>query len=39
MAEAYGPKFIFALGDNFYYDGVKDVNDKRFNVSQLSISA
>jgi len=37
MAEAYGPKFIFALGDNFYYDGVKDVNDKRFNATYESV--
>lgn len=25
-------KFQLALGDNFYFDGVKDVDDKRFQV-------
>jgi tartrate-resistant acid phosphatase type 5 len=32
VAKKYGPQAILALGDNFYYDGVKNVNDKRFEV-------
>ena len=30
QAKADGSQFTFALGDNFYSYGVKDVNDKRF---------
>ncbi|RUS81865.1 hypothetical protein EGW08_010388 [Elysia chlorotica] len=30
IADLYKPDAIFALGDNFYYDGVKDVHDSRF---------
>ena len=26
-------KFVLALGDNFYFDGVKSVEDPRFQVS------
>lgn len=29
-ADAVDAKFTLALGDNFYFDGVTDVNDKRF---------
>ncbi|GAV05409.1 hypothetical protein RvY_15549 [Ramazzottius varieornatus] len=29
-ADAVDAKFTLALGDNFYFDGVKDVNDRRF---------
>nr|KAG5714028.1 hypothetical protein BaRGS_020356 [Batillaria attramentaria] len=32
IAERYSPEFIMELGDNFYYDGVKNVEDKRFKV-------
>ena len=27
-------QFILALGDNFYFTGVRDVNDRRFQVSK-----
>ncbi|OWF44778.1 tartrate-resistant acid phosphatase type 5-like [Mizuhopecten yessoensis] len=30
VADQYAPQNILALGDNFYFDGVKDVTDKRF---------
>ena len=30
VAEEIGSRFTIALGDNFYEDGVKDVDDKRF---------
>lgn len=30
LAKLYDSKFQLALGDNFYFDGVKNVNDKRF---------
>lgn len=33
IAELYSPQFIMELGDNFYYDGVKNVEDKRFRVT------
>ena len=32
LADAKGAQFILALGDNFYYDGVKTVDDERFQV-------
>lgn len=32
IADRYAPQFILALGDNFYFDGVKDVSDARFKV-------
>lgn len=32
IADKYGVSFIMELGDNFYYDGVKTVDDPRFKV-------
>ena len=32
VAKQYSVQFILELGDNFYYDGVKNVEDKRFEV-------
>ncbi|XP_059140214.1 tartrate-resistant acid phosphatase type 5-like isoform X1 [Physella acuta] len=33
IADLYSPQFVMELGDNFYYDGVKDVNDFRFQAT------
>ncbi len=33
LAETLDIQFVLALGDNFYFDGVKDVEDPRFQVS------
>ena len=30
VAERIGAQFTVALGDNFYHNGVKDVDDPRF---------
>lgn len=30
-------QFVIALGDNFYYDGVKDVNDDRFTETYADL--
>ncbi|KAJ8305456.1 hypothetical protein KUTeg_016001 [Tegillarca granosa] len=30
VKQQFGGEFVLALGDNFYFDGVKDVSDKRF---------
>ena len=37
IAELYKPDAIFTLGDNFYYNGVEDVNDPRFKVSRIVV--
>ncbi|BFZ16746.1 hypothetical protein BsWGS_19785 [Bradybaena similaris] len=37
IADLYSPQFIFSLGDNFYYGGVKNVDDKRFNLTFESV--
>lgn len=34
VAEQMGADFILALGDNFYYKGVHNVDSPRFKVSQ-----
>ena len=33
MAKDKNTHFQFALGDNFYFDGVKSVDDPRFQAS------
>ena len=33
IADDFQTQFVLALGDNFYFEGVKDVEDKRFFVS------
>ena len=32
VADDIDAQFIMALGDNFYFDGIKDVDDRRFQV-------
>lgn len=32
LTKMYGIQFNLALGDNFYFDGVKSVDDARFKV-------
>jgi tartrate-resistant acid phosphatase type 5 len=33
IAKELNSKFVVGLGDNFYVDGVTDINDKRFKES------
>lgn len=35
IATEHSTQFQLALGDNFYFEGVKDVDDKRFQVMVL----
>jgi tartrate-resistant acid phosphatase type 5 len=37
LAHAHDTQFQLALGDNFYFNGVKDANDKRFRVKKKII--
>ncbi|GFO37181.1 tartrate-resistant acid phosphatase type 5 [Plakobranchus ocellatus] len=37
MADIYAPQFVLELGDNFYMDGVKSVDDMRFNATYESV--
>jgi len=37
MADRFGPKYIFALGDNFYFTGVKNLEDPRFKATYESV--
>ena len=32
LSQTYNTKFQLAIGDNFYFTGVKDANDRRFKV-------
>lgn len=38
IASHYNSHAVFALGDNFYFDGVLDEHDPRFSVSVLVFS-
>jgi hypothetical protein len=35
LSKTEGAQFQIALGDNFYFEGVDDVNDKRFHVREI----
>lgn len=37
VAKKFGPEAILALGDNFYFDGVKNSYDKRFEVGKVHV--
>ena len=32
VADRYAPQYVLELGDNFYFDGVKNIDDARFKV-------
>ena len=32
LADKLNAQFVLALGDNFYFDGVKNIDDPRFKV-------
>lgn len=36
-AKILGTDFILSLGDNFYFTGVQDANDKRFRVCATGV--
>lgn len=36
-AKILGTDFILSLGDNFYFTGVQDANDKRFQVCATGV--
>lgn len=38
LAENYNARFQLILGDNFYFFGVENENDKRFNVNKFQIN-
>lgn len=38
IADYLDAHFTLALGDNFYFSGVKDVDDKRFQVRLCNIN-
>lgn len=37
LSQKYNTLFQLAIGDNFYFNGVTDSNDKRFQVKTLLI--
>lgn len=37
VAETLNSKLVLALGDNFYFDGVKNVDDKRFQETYENV--
>jgi hypothetical protein len=36
LAKKHNTQFQLTLGDNFYFDGVKSLKDKRFYVKSIS---
>ena len=37
IADYLDIQFVLALGDNFYFDGIKDVDDPRFKVINTNL--